>query len=217
MRADLERLKRDSSSGRIATFNPDSGAAAAAAIGSASSHSVAIPPPAEKSSWGRKLLIPAAIVVLILVVAGALLYRNGFFRSGMAATAFQNPSISSLTSSGDVIIARISPDSRYLAYISTQRGQFSLWVRQIATASAVQIVPASTNVIIDAVFSPDGNFLDYSMSAIEDPHAKLYQVPVLGGTPRRILDNVQYSATFSPDGKRSHTPRATSTTMTSTL
>ena len=200
MRADLERLKRDSSSGRIATFNPDSSAAAAAATGSASSHSVPIPPPVVKSSWGRKLLIPAAVLLLLLLAAAALLYRNGFFRSGMAATAFQNPSISSLTSSGDVVLARISPDGRYLAYISTQRGQFSLWVRQIATASAVQIVPASTNVIIDAVFSPDGNFLDFSMSAIEDISAKEYQVPVLGGTPRRLLDAVQTSITFSPDG-----------------
>ena len=118
----------------------------------------------------------------------------------MAATAFQNPSISSLTSSGDVILTRISPDGRYLAYISNQRGQFSLWVRQIATASAVQIVPPGSSVIIDAVFSPDGNFLDYSMSAIEDINAKVYQVPVLGGTPRRLLDAVQTSLTFSPDG-----------------
>ena len=53
MRADLERLKRDSSSGRIATFNPDSGAAAVAAIGSASSHSVAIPPPLPKLPGGE--------------------------------------------------------------------------------------------------------------------------------------------------------------------
>ena len=201
MRADLERLKRDSSSGRIATFNPDSAAAVAAATGSGSSHSVSIPPPVVKASWGRKLLIPAGIVLLLLLVAAGLLYRNGFFRSGMAAIAFQNPSIASLTSSGDVILARISPDGRYLAYISNQRGQFSLWVRQIATASAVQIVPPSSNVIIDAVFSPDGNFLDYSMSAIEDVSAKVYQVPVLGGTPRRLLDDVQTSVTFSPDGR----------------
>jgi eukaryotic-like serine/threonine-protein kinase len=200
MRADLERLKRDSSSGRIAAFNPDSAAVASAPTGSATSHSVPIPPPTVESSRGRKLLIPAAIVLLLLLIAAGLLYRNGFFRSAMAATAFENPSISSLSSSGDVILARISPDGRYLAYISNQRGQFSLWVRQIATASAVQIVPPSSNVILDAVFSPDGNFLDYSMSAIEDVNAKVYQVPVLGGSPRRLLDAVQTSITFSPDG-----------------
>jgi serine/threonine protein kinase len=201
MRADLERLKRDSSSGRIATFNPDS-TAAVGATGSASSHSVPIPPPPVKPSWGRKLLIPAGIVLLVLLVAGALLYHNGFFRSGMAVTAFQNPAISSLTSSGDVTLARISPDGRYLAYISNQRGQFSLWVRQIATASGVQIVPPSSSVILDAVFSPDGNFLDYSMSAVDDVSAKVYQVPVLGGTPRRLLEAVQSSVTFSPDGSQ---------------
>jgi serine/threonine protein kinase len=200
MRADLERLKRDSSSGRVPAYPSDSASAVniPAAPGSASSHSTPIP--ASAPSRGKRFFIPGAIVLLLLLAAVALLYRNGFFRSGMATTAFQNPSISSLTSSGDVILTRISPDGRYLAYISNQRGQFSLWVRQIATASAVQIVPPGSNVIIDAVFSPDGNFLDFSMSAIEESSSKIYQVPVLGGTARRLLDAVQTSITFSPDG-----------------
>jgi eukaryotic-like serine/threonine-protein kinase len=200
MRADLERIKRDSSSGRVPAFPSESASVVNVPTtpGSLSAHSTAAS--AAAPSRGRKILFPAAVVFLLILAAAALLYRNGFFRSGMAATAFQNPSISSLTSTGDVTLTRISPDGRYLAYISSQRGQFSLWVRQIATASAVQIVPPSSNVIIDAVFSPDGNFLDFSMAAIEDVNAKVYQVPVLGGTPRRLLDAVQTSLTFSPDG-----------------
>jgi Tol biopolymer transport system component len=118
----------------------------------------------------------------------------------MAATAFQNPSIASLTSSGDVIQARISPDARYLAYISNQRGRFSLWVRQIAINSAVQIIPPGSGVISDVAFTPDGNFLDYTLNVMGEATAKLYQVPVLGGTPRRLLDSSNGTITFSPDG-----------------
>ncbi len=102
--------------------------------------------------------VAGTILLLIILVVGGLLYRRGFFRTGLAATAFQNPAISSLTSTGDVSLVRISTDGRYLVYVSTKRGQSSLWVRQIAIESAVQIVPPEANrSIVDATFTPDGN------------------------------------------------------------
>ena len=60
--------------------------------------------------------------------------------------------------------ARISPDGRYLAYVSNQHGRYSLWIRQIATASAVETVPAGSDTIIDFTFTSDGAFLDYLCS-----------------------------------------------------
>jgi hypothetical protein len=96
---------------------------------------------AEDSSSARKLAVPGVVLLLILLTVAGVLYRRGFFRSGLAATAFQNQAVSSLTSTGDVALVRISPDGRYLAYVSTKRGKYSLWVRQIAIASAVQIIP----------------------------------------------------------------------------
>jgi serine/threonine protein kinase len=201
MRADLERLKRDSSSGRATIFDPAASAAAPApASGSVSTQPATVPSvPRGKRS---PLLIPAAIVFLLALIAAGVLYRQGFIRSGMAATAFQSPTLSTVTSSGDILIARISPDGRYLAYVSLSRGQYSLWVRQIAIASAVQVVPPNTPVIADVTFTPDGNFLDYSQFAINDASGKVYQVPILGGTPRRILDSVNSTVAFSPDGTR---------------
>jgi eukaryotic-like serine/threonine-protein kinase len=196
MRADLERLKRDTSSGRMAIPAPDS-ASAVADSGSRRTGSVQ---PVTESPATRKFLLPLIAAVVLVAALLALLYWRGTFHSGMAATAFQNPSISSLTSSGDVIQARISPDARYLAYVSNQHGKFSLWVRQIAINSAVQIIPPSNNAISDFAFTPDGNFLDYTISANGEASAKLYQIPVLGGTPRRLLDSSNGPVTFSPDG-----------------
>jgi len=145
--------------------------------------------------------VAGTILLLIILVVGGLLYRRGFFRTGLAATAFQNPAISSLTSTGDVALVRISPDGRYLAYVSTKRGQSSLWVRQIATESAVQIVPPETHrVIADAEFTPEGSYLDYTAYASFATEGKVYQIPVLGGTPRRLLDDGNTGVSFSPDG-----------------
>jgi Tol biopolymer transport system component len=87
-----------------------------------------------------------------------------------------------------------------MAYVSNQRGQFSLWVRQIAINSAVQIIPPGNSAISDIAFSPDGNFLDYTISFPGEATSKLYQVPVLGGSPRRLLDSSNGTITFSPDG-----------------
>ena len=195
MRADLERLKRDSTSGRMPIPTLESPAAP-----DSSSRRTASAQSKPSRSATRKFLLPLIAAVVLAAVVLVLLYSRGAFHSGMAATAFQNPSIASLTSSGDVIQARISPDARYLAYISNQRGQFSLWVRQIAINSAVQIIPPGSGVISDVAFTPDGNFLDYTLNRMGDPTAKLYQVPILGGSPRRLLDSSNGAITFSPDG-----------------
>jgi serine/threonine protein kinase len=196
MRADLERLKRDTSSGRMAIPNPDS---ASVASDSGSRRTASVQPVSERPA-SRKFLLPLIASVVLIAALLSALYWRGTFHFGMAATAFQNPSISILTSSGDVIQARISPDARYLAYVSNQHGQFSLWVRQIAINSAVQIIPPSNRAISDIAFTPDGNFLDYTISANGEASAKLYQIPVLGGTPRRLLDSSNGTITFSPDG-----------------
>ncbi|MGC2182372.1 MAG: protein kinase [Terriglobales bacterium] len=203
MRADLERLKRDSSSGRIVALTSDS-APRLATPSIQSGGVLAIDARAVRSRplLARKLAL-AGIILLLLVLAGVgVLYRRGFFRSGLAETGFQNLNISSLSSSGDVTLARISPDGRYLAYVSNQHGKYSLWVRQIATASAVQTVSPSTDTIIDATFTPDGSFLDYAVFTGQDQNGKMYQIPVLGGTPRLLLDKTDTGISFSPDGSQ---------------
>lgn len=195
MRADLERLKRDTSSGRapIPVLEPRS-------VADASSGRIATVQTEPKRPTTRRFLLPLIAAIALGVALLALLAWRGAFHPGMAATAFQNPSIASLTSSGDVVQARISPDARYLAYISNQRGQFSLWVRQIAINSAVQIIPPGNGIISDVAFTPDGNFLDYIVDAMGEATGKLYQIPVLGGSPRRLLESSNGAITFSPDG-----------------
>jgi eukaryotic-like serine/threonine-protein kinase len=189
MRADLERLKRDSSSARHAASSVDSGSASgvSSAESARGSSAIAVAGSSRPSS-ARKLAVPSLIFFTALLALAAMLYQRGFFRSGMAATAFQNSSITSLTSNSDVTLARISPDGRYLAYISKARGHHSLWVRQMDVPSAVQIVAPGTEIIVDVTFTPDGNFLDFITGGANDLHTKMYQVPALGGAHRHLLD-----------------------------
>jgi serine/threonine protein kinase len=200
MRADLERLKRDSTSGRVPVFTSQAASLPAANSGQVSQTDSRQPQSGVTPSASRKFLIPVTVLILLILAGLGALYYKGFFHSGMAATAFQNPSISVLTSSGDVIQARISPDARYLAYISNRRGQSSLWVRQTTINSAVQVIPSGNGIISDLAFTPDGNYLDYIVNAMGETSGKLYQVPVLGGSPRRLLESTNGGITFSPDG-----------------
>jgi serine/threonine protein kinase/Tol biopolymer transport system component len=203
MRADLERMKRDSSSAHHAALTGGSGVTAAVPTsesGRTSAAGAAVV--SEQSSVARKLIVPGVVLLLVVLATVGLLYWRGFFRSGMAKTAFENPEISSLTSSGDVSSVRISPDGRYVAYVSKAHGRSSLWMRQMATASAVQIVPPGIDGIGGLTFTPDGSFLDYFSGGTNDVEGKVYQIPVFGGTPRRLLDLADTGVSFSPDGRQ---------------
>jgi Tol biopolymer transport system component/predicted Ser/Thr protein kinase len=203
MRADLERMKRDSSSAHHAALTGGSGAMAAVAASRSGRTPVAGGGAvSEKSSVARKLIVAGVVLLLVLLGAGGWPYWRGFFRSGLAKTAFQNPEIFGLTSSGDVASVRISPDGRYVAYVSEARGRYSLWVRQMAIASAVQIVPPGVDAFWGLTFTPDGNFLDYASGGTNDTEGKVYQIPVFGGTPRRLLDRAGTGVSYSPDGRQ---------------
>jgi eukaryotic-like serine/threonine-protein kinase len=223
MRADLERLKRDMTSARVAVSSADAAAASAApnltqtpSIGGApeSGRASAVTPPGEAAiasaqtlvlprvSRAKKFWVPAVGIVGTLVVLAAILYWRGFFRTGLAATGFQNLSITSLTSTGDLRLVRLSPDGKWLAYVSRRNGKYSLWVRQIAVPSAVQLIPPTTDQITEAAFTPDGDFIDYIAQPAIGGHSPAFQIPALGGTPRRFIDHADAGLSFSPDGKQ---------------
>jgi Tol biopolymer transport system component len=106
-----------------------------------------------------------------------------------------------LTGDGKTRSAEISPDGKFLAYLRTEGGERSIWIKQIQTNSNIQIVkPGELDRFGRLVFSPDGNFLYFNAdSKIEGPPT-VYRVPSLGGTPTKVLANA-ISPQFSPDGR----------------
>jgi serine/threonine protein kinase/Tol biopolymer transport system component len=139
----------------------------------------------------------------LLVAASALAYGL-YHLFGHRAAGLQSMKITRLTNSGKVGAASISPDGKYVAYSALdESGQSSLWVRHVATTSNVQIVPpAGADVQFGgAAFSPDGNYIYYIRREKNAPGV-LYQVPVLGGTSKKLLEDAGGAISFSPDGKR---------------
>ena len=151
---------------------------------------------------------PVAIAALAIGVAGAGfgLYtwlHRGAPAGGAVATALQNLRMSVLLSRDDILESALSADGRYLAYVTIRDRTTSLKVRQVRTGSDVVIVPEIAELINGIAFSRDGDYLYYLNRDPDSPNYQaLFQVPSLGGTPRRLAFDVDSAPTFSPDGKR---------------
>ncbi|MFN0159241.1 MAG: protein kinase domain-containing protein [Bacteroidota bacterium] len=109
---------------------------------------------------------------------------------------------SRLTSNGKVAEAVVSPDGKYLVYSREDAGKVSLWIRQMATGSNVQISSPAEEGLWGLTFSPDANFLYYNQWDKESKTHNVHQIPVLGGHPKKIMEDVAGPISLSPDGKR---------------
>lgn len=145
--------------------------------------------------WG----IAAAVVLL------AALAWLGFSRTGVDEPA-PALSLSRITVSGDVIDAAISPDGRYVVYVRSAGGLQSLWVRQVAAANPVQLIPPASVGYWGVAFSPDSASIYFATKgAAPDANAAgtLYTIPVLPGPPPMpVLTGIDSTITFAPDGRR---------------
>src|SRR5262249_33563589 len=76
------------------------------------------------------------------------------------------------------------------------------WVRQVAAASNVQVIPPADVTYFGLTFSRDGNFIYSVRTEKNSDLACLYQIPTLGGTAKKLIADVDSRISLSPDGRR---------------
>ena len=97
----------------------------------------------------------------------------------------------------------MSPDGKTLALVKIDKGQQSLWIRNLPTNAETQILPPFGGNYVGLAFSVDGNNLYFSRSSEDSSYIRtLYSIPVFGGTPRTLIRDVDSAPSFSPDGQR---------------
>jgi eukaryotic-like serine/threonine-protein kinase len=200
MRAELKRLKRDTSSGKVRQASAGSSSAAAATA--TSSDSVAIPGSGSQVKPARSgKLAWLGLAAILIIAAGFGIYR---LRTHNGATFnLQSMQITPLTENGKAADLTISPDGRYVGWIVRDGEKESLWVRQVATGTDVQVLPPDELPINGLSFSPDGNYLYFVRSdKATFNFSYLYKMASLGGSATQLVRDVDTGVTFSPDGMR---------------
>lgn len=158
---------------------------------------VVVRPASLQRSRARTLAL-IALSALVLLVGGFAVYK--FFLQGKTVKPFEAGNITRLTNHGKAIHAAISPDGKYFAYVLSDAGKQSLWIRQTSATNDTQVIPPAPVGYFGVTFSRDGTELYYIIKQ-NDP-GTLYRIPALGGTPVKLLEKLDSSISFSPDGKR---------------
>jgi eukaryotic-like serine/threonine-protein kinase len=200
MRAELQRLKRDTESsrqgaasgGKVATAEPT------AAQSTQASSSSALLQVAKQHKWRMSAVVAAALTILAAAGIGvhSLLHTP-------TAKPFQNFIMTRITNSDKAVLAAISPDGRFVLSVLDDNGLQSLWLRNIPTGSDTQVIPPSDAHYQSVRFSPDGNQMYFRKAIVETGNVSdLFRLPMLGGTAQKIVHDVDSDITFSADGLR---------------
>ena len=149
----------------------------------------------------HKLGTAITLLILMLVVGAASFGIYKYVNRPAPVERFSDIKLSRITNSGNVIDSTISPDGKYIVYALSDRSTQGLYIRQVSTANDKEIVPPAPVGIFGMTFSQDGSELFYVVKQNLDA-GTLYRIPVLGGTPTKILQAIDSPVSFSSDGKR---------------
>jgi serine/threonine protein kinase/Tol biopolymer transport system component len=211
MLADLKRLKRDSDSDRAVAAmspSPQGGMAKppATAVGT---------PPLQRDASDSQMIVRLekrhrkslyALMAGAFVIVAALLYA--LYRAPHhVPTVSPALEIAPLTTTGDIgDNLEISPDGKFVVYyrntLEGDRGKRTIWLKQLATDNDIQLVNLGDDQCPGLDFSPDGSYIYFVRMLIPDDTGDLYQIPTLGGKPRKLLAGVSGPPAISPDGQR---------------
>jgi Tol biopolymer transport system component len=187
MRADLKRLKRDSTSGRASQ-------AAAAAVGEPVPRAeTGLPAPGAlqpvRGVAGWKYVILAGIVALL---AGAYAAFHFWPRAKLTPGLPRITQISRWDKPMEG--AKLSPDGHTVAFGSPAGGVEQVFVMLASGGEPLQLTHDEGDKAVDS-FAPDGTEIYYSRLLGRDEE---WAVPTLGGTSRRVASG--RSLVPSPDG-----------------
>ena len=193
LRADLNRLKRDTTSGKVVATDPKSKQDTK---------------PTEVPKLTRTKLVWWAIsglaLTIVILSIWVFLHRSSLFRRAQNLAPMR---VRTLTDSGKAYRGAITPDGRYVGYVKRDAGMDELRLLQTATGRDVQLVPGSPLRIWSLHFSPDDNFIYFLRQLKSDDldSAGVFRIAALGGLVTPLATDAignTHSVTVSPDGKQ---------------
>jgi serine/threonine protein kinase/WD40 repeat protein len=174
---DLKRLKRDWRSS-----------------GSRASRSVTVAP--KQYAW-----LPWSLMALLVAGLGPWIVAN--WRRPVVQNPLSNAQFTRLTDfQGIQTSPAISPDGKFVVFLSDQSGTFDIWLAQVSDGSLSNLTQGRIGDVRVPVrmvgFSGDG----LEVWSAGTPEIKPRLWPLMGGTPHNFLDESGSEVAWSPDGGR---------------
>jgi Tol biopolymer transport system component/predicted Ser/Thr protein kinase len=168
---------------------------------------------AEKAAplveMGRRGRLSWFLAAALLLAAGGVTGWLAHRPSAAEANPLANATFTRLTDfEGEERDAAISPDGRFVAFLSNRTGRLEIWVTQVGTGSAVNLTQGRTGNLDGLVralgFSGDGSQIWFHDADVTMP---LRTLPLMGGAPRVFLASSPvktppWNVAWSPDGNR---------------
>ena len=151
---------------------------------------------------GTRVRLPWVVAVLLTIGGIAFGITKVGWQQKPLPPPFEAMKMMKVTSNGKATRAVISPDGKQVVYVIDDGGRRSLWLRHVATATDVQLAAPADVVYFSLTISPDGSFLYYAFGGTTIRNRALYRMPVLGGNPRKLIDDIGSPIGFSPDGQQ---------------
>lgn len=159
----------------------------------------------EPRFWTRRRFIFLSLLGLLIVIPVISFFilptRSNPNQNSVALKTEQELGFIKLTNIGKAREAAISPDGKYVVYVTDDIGKQSLWVKQVETGSAVQIADAAEVTYQGLAFSSDGNFIYFNLWDRKSVGA-IYRIPTFGGVAKKIIHDCMSTLAISPDGKK---------------
>ncbi len=154
----------------------------------------------------RTIAVAAVGLVVAIAVIGIGIAARRLFELRSSPSDQRTPAqlrFTRFTVSGNVLTATISHDGRHVAYVTADGAGSALWVREVASSSAVQVVPPSETRYEQLAISTDGSSIRYvtapPMVSPGEGSWSVVQVPIRGGEPRVLVDGVESSIDLGGD------------------
>ncbi len=160
-----------------------------------------LPAPTKPHRINKKVAGSLAALAILLVMATTYI-SSKYWRTTPPPEPFRELSVNQLTRTGTTACTAISPDGKHIVYSVREADRESLWMRQLATGSAQQIVSPEEATYQKLTFSHDGNYLYFVKRKLGDHDNVLYKMAALGGIPTQLYAGIEPFIALSPDDRQ---------------
>jgi len=148
-------------------------------------------------------ILLVSVLIAAFATAVVIIWRSHSPNRHFARFSYENLQAVKLPDTGNAGAVAISRDGHYIAYVRNSGDMQTLFLRQTSGGADVQVMPPDRGNYVAITFSPDGSSLFFVRSDPKDISFRyLFQIPALGGVPRKLISDVDSGVAFSPDGRR---------------